>query len=307
MSRSKNKKILIITGGKVTKLDSFSLPIEKLGLNVHLASFSNIEYYSQESTFTLKVKGTDIATFGLVYFRLVGKRIEDASLVANYAKEHGVKIIDHVYEKSLLLPSTISKVVEMRKLIYAKVLIPPTFFGSLIKIYEKAGSLVDYPLVIKSTSGRKARDVWLAENKKELKALVEELTERERVGDRFFAQKLVHASQRIRVFVIGDSAVGAITRPTKWRKLWTKRSKGEYPKGKKETIYPVDKKYAKVAINAARAAELDIAGVDILEEDKTGKLYIIEANAAPSWNLIKRYTEVEVEEEILKFLMKRIS
>ena len=46
MKQVNNKKILILIGGKVSKLDDFKLPIKKLGLNVDLASFYDLEYYS---------------------------------------------------------------------------------------------------------------------------------------------------------------------------------------------------------------------------------------------------------------------
>ncbi|MFV1917377.1 MAG: RimK family alpha-L-glutamate ligase, partial [Patescibacteria group bacterium] len=121
--------------------------------------------------------------------------------------------------------------------------------------------------------------------------------------ERFFAQKLIQASQRVRVLVVGEKALGAISRPTKWRKRWTKKVKVEYPEGKKETLVPVPEKYAKIAVDATKATYLDVAGVDILEEDKTNNLYIIEANAAPSWNLIKKEVGIDVEREILKYLI----
>jgi len=306
MIQVRNKNILILTGGKVTKLDDFRNPIKKLGLNVQLASFYDLEYKStnHKTNFTLLVKGKDLKQYDLVYFRLVGKRFEDASLVINYAKKNGIKIVDKVYETSLFLPSTVSKAIEMQKMISKGVKIPLTYFGSLEKIHAKAGNLLGYPYVLKSTSGKKAKEVWIVKNKKESKLLTGDLNENEKKGKRYFAQKFIHASQRIRTFVIGDKVLGAVTRPTKWRKLFIKKVDGEYPEGKKETIFPVDKKYSIISINAAKSVELDIAGVDILEEDKTKLLYIIEANAAPAWRLIKMHTKVEVEEEILKYLQK---
>ena len=67
-------------------------------------------------------------------------------------------------------------------------------------------------------------------------------------------------------------------------------------------MIPVPEKYSELALNCANAVNLDIAGVDILEENDSGKLFVIEANAAPSWNLIKKDCGVEVEKEILNFL-----
>jgi RimK family alpha-L-glutamate ligase len=246
--------------------------------------------------------GRDIAEYSVIYLRVVGKRLEDATVLVNYAKENGVKLVDRVYNKSFLIPSTVSKAMEMKKLINAGIPVPDTYFGKLFSIAERAEKYVGYPFVIKSTTGKKARDVWSPKTKKELEETINYLRKREIRGEKFFAQRLIQASQRIRVLVVGNEAIGAITRPTKWRKRWLKRVDGEYPEGIKESIHPVPKKYSELAIRAMNAADLEISGIDILEEDKTGKLYIIEANAAPSWNLIKKDTGINVEEKILKFL-----
>jgi glutathione synthase/RimK-type ligase-like ATP-grasp enzyme len=181
---------------------------------------------------------------------------------------------------------------------------PETYFGRLSFIREKAPELLKYPYVVKSTSGKKARDTWKIENSEDFEAIFDELRQREKQGIRFFAQKLIRASQRVRVLIIGGKAVGAITRPTKWRKSFIKMQNGEFPEGKKEALIPIPDKYSEIALKATQAADLDISGVDILEEDETGKLYVIEANAAPSWKLIARDCEVNVESEILEYLVK---
>lgn len=300
--RNKNKKILIITGGPIKKLDDFKEVMSKSKVKFSLASFSDLEYYSGEKEFTLRVKGEDVKNYDAVYIRMIGKRLEDASLLVNYAIENGISLVDKVYNKAYLMPSTISKAVEMKNLINAGISIPPTFFGSLAMIDDRAEKILGFPYVIKSTMGKKARDAWAPKDKKALGELVSELREREKRGERFFAQKLIYASQRARILVIGDKAIGAITRPTKWRKRWTEKVDGEYPEGKKEALNPVPNMYAKIAVKAAKSVNLDISGVDILEEDGTGRLYVIEANAAPSWKLIKKDTGINIEEEILKFL-----
>ncbi|KKQ77261.1 hypothetical protein A2715_00040 [Candidatus Woesebacteria bacterium RIFCSPHIGHO2_01_FULL_39_32] len=293
-------KILILIGGPVRKLDTFIEPSRQMGLDVTLASFSDTEYISTEGSGKLQItiKDKDLAEFDLIYIRMVGIRMEDASLVTNYAREKGIKIVDRVYRQALFIPSTISKAMEMKKLINAGIPLPQTYFASLSLIRERAPKLFSFPFVIKSTSGKKARDSWLVESKEVLESLVTELREREKQGIRFFAQKLIKASQRIRVLVVGGKVIGAISRPTKWRKHFTSNNK----EGKKEALIPVPEKYSELALNCANAVNLDIAGVDILEENDSGKLFVIEANAAPSWNLIKKDCGVEVEKEILNFL-----
>ena len=114
---------------------------------------------------------------------------------------------------------------------------------------------------------------------------------------RFFIQEFIPSGQRERVLVIGDKAVAAITRPTRWRRRFTA------VEGVKKAISPVPKDDAALAVKAAKAAGLDISGVDIVTNDTTSEKYILEANAAPSWGAIKKDTGIIIEEEILKYLM----
>jgi len=298
------KKILILTGGSKKKLDAFIPPAENLGINVTLASFYDLEFTQKtfKGKLGLTIQGKDISEFQLIYIRMVGKRMEDATLLLNCAHDLGIRVIDKAYEKGLFIPSTISKAMEMKKLIEEGIPMPDTYFGNLFMIRDKIPALFGFPFIIKSTSGKKARDVWKVDDTDQLEFLITELRERENRGDRFFAQKLIPASQRIRVLVVGGKVLGAITRPTKWRKSFIDKQDGVFPEGKKEALIPVPIKYSDLAVKSVNAVDLDISGVDILEEDRSEKLYVIEANAAPSWKLIAKDCEVDVEEEILKYL-----
>lgn len=295
-----NSNILIIVGGPVKKLDPFREPAQALGLNITFASFSDLVFCSDEasSDFTLKIADTDLASFDLIYIRMVGKRLEDISLLAAYAKAKRVKLVDHLYQNAHLLPTSIAKSKEMKALIESGLPLPQTYFASLSLILKNAPALFNYPFVIKSTSGKKARDVWFIQNPSQLNQIIAKLRPRQAAGDRFFAQKLIPASQRLRVFVLGTQALAAITQPTKYPKKVLNNFEFVGEKGQ----VPLTNELSTLAVKAAQVLSLDIAGVDFLKHDQTGQLYLIEANAAPSWNLIKKYAGINVETEILKYL-----
>ena len=303
----RNNKILVIVGGPEHKVDSFREEAKTLNINLEIASFYDLSYDTTGTKYVLRVKERDLKEFGLVYIRVVGKRLEEATLLVNYLKKSSVKIVDRVYNESILLPSTISKAFEMVKLKNADIPIPPTYFSSLANIRQKAGKILGFPFVIKSTSGKKARDVWAPETDRELSELIGSLRKREIQGDSFFAQKLIKSSKRSRILVVDGKAIAGVARSTKFRKRFQEKVGGEYPEKLKETIYPVPDLLAKLSVDAAAAAGLDISGIDILHEEDTEELYVIEANAAPPWKLIKENTIVNVEAEILRFLQKRLN
>ncbi len=288
------KKILIMAGGPIRKLDAFSQAAKKLDVDLTVASFADVNYKTG-GKYRLFVGERDIAEFDLIYFRVVGKRIEDATLVASYAKEHGVRLVDKLYKDSLLLPSSISKAAETAKLIAAGIPMPKTFYGSLEYLGRTAPGELGFPFVIKSTTGKKAREVWIADE--EPASLVSELRKKEKEGMRFFAQEFVRASQRYRVFVLAGEVVATLAQPTKWRKRF---NQDEVEKG---LVSQPTREMSELAIRATDAAGLDISGVDILQVDETGELLVIEANAAPSWKLVEKYTGKVMAEEILKYLI----
>jgi glutathione synthase/RimK-type ligase-like ATP-grasp enzyme len=297
----KDRKILIVVGGKKDKIEVFGAVAKKLGLDVALATFSEINFDSQ-FPYRLKVDRRDLAGFDLIYIRMVGKRLEDATLLVNFANQNRIKIVDRLYQKALFIPSSIIKSQETARMIEKGIPIPATIYGNLSYLKINVPKFLAFPFVVKNTIGRKAREVWLVENKTQMTKLTRSLLPKEKEGSRFFAQEFIRASKRIRVLVIGGKAVGAVVRGTKWRRIILGKKKGEELTEIKESLTPVPVKYSNLATSAAKAANLDIAGIDILEADGSGELYVIEANAAPAWKLISKYCSVNVEEEILKYL-----
>ena len=288
-------KILIIAGGGIKHLEPFKREGGKLGLEVATASFSDLSYRA-EGELKLTVKGEALEEFDVVYIRLVGKRLEDVSLLVNYAKEKGIKIVDKVYEKSHIIRLPIAKALEVKLLSQAGVPLPKTFFAKLSEIVQKAPDIYGFPFVIKGTTGKQGHAVWSPRKKEELEALYEELKGKEKEGKRFLAQEFIKASQRNRVFVIGGVAIAAITRPTRWRKRFSKRP------ALREALSPIPEEDATLAVMAANALDIDIAGVDIIHEDATKKAYVLEVNSAPRWESIEKDTGLNIEREILKFL-----
>lgn len=293
-------KILIFIGGGKKPLEPFLKAGQKLGCQVKGASFNQLEFITPDSG--LKVDGQDLTSFDLIYLRVVGRRWEDAALVVQYAKEKGIPLVDRIFEKQGLIKLPLAKSLEARLLSQANLSFPKTFFGSLEKIKEKGPQLFGFPFVVKSTTGKQGHAVWSPRNKEELLALVNQLRPEEKRGDRFLTQEFIKASQRDRLLVIGSKVAGAMTRPTRWRKRFLGKDRQE---GTRARIWPLPSKEEQLALKACQVLGIDIGGVDILKEDKTGRLFLLEVNSAPRWASIEKETGINVEEEIIKYLIKR--
>ena len=298
------KKILILTSGKKSKLRLFATSKRDLKIELTLSSFDEISFNSGNGELLLK-GGIKLTNFDVIYFRLVGKALETAALVTEYAKKNRIQIVDRIYENSQVFPITQSKAQEMKALADAKIAIPETFFGSLTEITGKSKKAFGFPFVIKSTSGSRGREVYSPQDSKALKSLMVQLLPLEKAGKKYFSQKFIKCTKRVRLLVIDGKIIGSVSQLTKWRR----RVDSYAPIGdemmKIEKFTP-DADMQKLALSAVRATGIDIAGVDVLIEEDTDKYFVIEVNAAPSWKLIKEYCKINVEYEILKFVSKSI-
>ena len=299
---SNNKKILVIVGGGVKHISPFYDAANQLGADVTCASFSGLEYEALGNDVTVKVNGEDLADFSLVYLRLVGKRYEDAALLAYCCRGKGIRLIDAVYESDGILRIPVPKSIEVKLLKDANIPVPKTYFGRMKMIRKNAAEILGFPFVIKGTTGKQGHAVWSPQTYEELDRLVEEFTPKEKKGERFLAQEFIKASQRVRVFIVGEKIIAAITRPTRWRRRFIEKVDGKFPEGIRKALKPAPPDDARLAIKAAKAVKIDIGGVDIIHDDETGKPYVLEVNSAPRWAAIKKDTGIFVEKEILKYL-----
>lgn len=297
--------ILILAGGGTKHLKAFKEAGDTLGVNVDCISFAKLEYLSGEGKLKILVEGKDIVDYDVVYLRIVGKRYEDAALVVKYCRENEIRLVDKTYEMDGVIRVPLAKSLETKLLLDAGLPVPKTYFGRMKMIEEKAPDIFGFPFVIKGTTGKQGHAVWSPRDRAELHELVKEFTPHEMSGKaRYLAQEFISSSQRNRVFVIGDRALAAITRPTRWRRRFIDKVNGEFPEGRKEMLKNIPKEDVEIAVKASQALGVEIGGADILTDDKTGKKYVLEVNSAPRWNALAKDTGINIEEEIVKYLIK---
>jgi|GEM_PF-1666953 len=299
----KTTKILILIGGSERPLLPFLKAAKKVDCQLKIASFSRINYLTQAGNFTLKVDDFDLADFDVVYIRLVGKRFEEAALVSQYLQDKQILLVDEIFTKKGLNRLPLPKAIETKLLVQAGVPMPKTFFSSLKMISQEAPEIFGYPFVIKGTTGKQGHAVWSPRNESELKEMVIKLKLLEKKGMRFVSQEFICASQRHRLLVIGDQVAAAITRPTRWRKRFLGK---EAIPGQRQELKPIPLEEKKIALMAAKNLGIEVGGVDIIKEDKTGKLFVLEVNSAPRWASIQQDCQIDIEKTILEYLINKV-
>ena len=159
---------------------------------------------------------------------------------------------------------------------------------------------IGFPCVVKVVTGSYGEGVYLCEKKRDYKKLMEFIDNlgnkktmivQEYLGDR--------PGEDLRVLVIGGKVIGAMRRTAPegdFRANITNGGTGEN--------YPVTEEIDYLARETARALNLDIAGVDLLFDQRGFR--VCEANSNPGFSGFERYCKVDVADIITEYVKFRI-
>lgn len=157
----------------------------------------------------------------------------------------------------------------------------------------EAAKSIGFPVVIKVAFGRHGKGVFLAENEKTLLPIVDYLNVRDKnpvIIEKFIEEA---AGTYVRAFVVGDKVVAAKERKTNDDVRANAAFYGE------NTAIELTDEERRIALGAAKAFDLDIAGVDLLRS-KNGPL-VLEVNASPGFESLEETTGIDVAGAIIDF------
>jgi len=191
-----------------------------------------------------------------------------------------------------------SKFLALQILNHAGIAVPATFLTwDPANVEWIAGNYLKTPLIVKMNEGTWGMGVELAEDVETARTLVQSAGEVNRI---MLAQEYITAAQEqdIRVLVVGGQVIGAMRRISPADNFRSNVHQG----GKAERI-DLPKEYADIAVSAARALDLEIAGIDILETE-AGPL-VLEANPSPGLEQIEAVTNIDIATQIVEYLESR--
>jgi ribosomal protein S6--L-glutamate ligase len=196
---------------------------------------------------------------------------------------------------SLALVRSRDKLRSLQILAKAGVAIPRTAFAKhpndITNLIKKVGGA---PLVIKLLESTQGKGVVLAETQKAAKSVIEAFYGLEA---NIIVQEFIKEAKAtdIRAFVIDGKVVGAMMRTGVEGDFRSNLHKG----GSAEPI-KLTRKEKSVAVKAAKALNLKIAGVDMLRSDR-GPL-VIEVNSSPGLEGIEKATNIDIAGKIIQFV-----
>lgn len=177
--------------------------------------------------------------------------------------------------------------------------LPKTVFTNDTKNVEAVIAEVGgAPLIIKLLEGTQGLGVVLAENAKAAESVLEAF---HGLQARVIVQEFIKEAKGadIRAFIVDGQVVGAMKRQAKEGEFRSNLHRG----GTAELIELTDEEET-VALKAAKAMGLGVAGVDMLQSAR-GPL-ILEVNSSPGLEGIERATGQDIAKKIIKYIARNV-
>jgi glutathione synthase/RimK-type ligase-like ATP-grasp enzyme len=217
-------------------------------------------------------RGFSLADFDLVVFRIVRKEWSRVAACCQFLQTKNIPYVDS-YNK----PSAVSKASAAFVGRANGIPVIPTIFSRvdlLIEMVNTDALPFDYPFVVKDQNGKKGRLNYLVQNKEEAITALSTPGETE-----FVIQEYIPNDGDYRVLIMGGEIALIIHRRSEAGAYLNNTSQG----GAAELIESaqLDKSMLDDALRAAAIEEVEVAGVDLMIDSRTGKHYIMEVNSSP--------------------------
>ena len=240
------------------------------------------EYYIDSIADNLDVimprQGSPMGDYGLVLLRQFNKL--------------GIPLVNDLDSITI----TRNQYITLQVLMSANIAVPNTYFITKKEFFmEAVNHLEGFPVIVKQVDGMGGTGVIKVNDAKNvLEFLEHNLKNRKGV----LVQQFLPPEKRmdIRVFVLGDKVVGAMKlEPQKENFRANIHQKGDAQK------FELSKDLEEIALKAAKACGLVIAGIDLIIENDCHPV-VIEANYSPGFRGLEAATGVDVASKIINYV-----
>ncbi len=242
---------------------------------------------------TVSYRGEDLTQFDAVVPRIASYMTRYGTAIVRQLEMQGA----YTVSSSIAISRSRDKLRSMQLLAKAGVGIPKTVFSrnstDIDDLIEKLGGT---PVIIKLARGTHGNGVVLAESKKAAKSVLQAFYLSNDDGTNVLLQEFVKesAGTDIRAFVVGGRVVASMKRQS-----LDDDFRSNLHKGGEGTVVKLTEEERKMAIKAARAMGLNVAGVDMMRSER-GPL-ILEVNASPGFG-IEKVTGRDVATPIIEYI-----
>lgn len=272
-----------------------------LGVELELIKYKELSVRQENGEWQIYFKGEDLKKFDLFYFRAVGSELEWSMLLSLYAKKEKIPVVDEYLATHGALrrfKAVAGVMMEEKGVSY-----PKTQFVENVEEMKEELKNWDLPVVIKvSQGGRHGMGTFWIKAKEDIEELIEKAVDKDGKQIRgFLIQPYIPNDGDFRLFVVGYKALGGFKRGLKEEKVVMNKSVG-----KSVGISSLPDDVKKEAEKACRALGVEVAGVDLVKDVNTGKVYIVEVNEAPQYVVFEKRTGKNAVKTVVEYLVEKI-
>lgn len=263
------------------------------GHDVQIIKYKECYASIEQNNPTVSYRGEDLAGFDAIIPRIASGMTRYGTAIVRQLEMQGVYTISG----SLAINRSRDKLRSMQVLAKAGVGIPKTVVSrNSTDIDDLIDKLGGTPVIIKLARGTHGNGVVLAESKKAAKSVLQALYLTNEDGTNVMLQEFVKesAGTDIRAFVVGGRVVASMMRQS-----LDDDFRSNLHKGGQGTKVKLTEEERKMAIKAAKAMGLNVAGVDLMRSER-GPL-ILEVNASPGFG-IEAVTGRDVATPIIEYI-----
>lgn len=266
---------------------------ERRGHDVTIIKYRDCYASIEKNNPTVSYRGEDLSKFDAIIPRIASYMTRYGSAIVRQLEMKGV----YTVSSSIAISRSRDKLRSLQLLAKAGVGIPKTVFSrnttDIDDLIEKIGGT---PVIIKLASGTHGNGVVLAETKKAAKSVLQAFYLNNEDGTNILIQEFVKESAGvdIRAFVVGSRVVASMKRQS-----LDDDFRSNLHKGGEGTKIKLTEEETKMAIKAAKAMGLNVAGVDMMRSER-GPL-ILEVNASPGFG-IEKITGRNVAAPIIEYI-----
>lgn len=263
------------------------------GHEVRIIKYRECYASIEQNNPTVSYRGEDLANFDAIIPRIASNMTRYGTAIVRQLEMQGV----YTVSSSLAISRSRDKLRSMQLLAKYGVGIPKTVVSrNTTDIDVLLEQLGDMPVIIKLARGTHGNGVVLAETKKAAKSVLQAFYLTNEDGTNILLQEFIKesAGTDIRAFVVGSRVVASMKRQS-----LDDDFRSNLHKGGEGTAVKLTEEERKMAVKAAKAMGLNIAGVDMMRSER-GPL-ILEVNASPGFG-IEKVTGRDVASAIIEYV-----
>ncbi len=249
------------------------------GHEVRVIKYKNCYASIEQNNPTVSYKGENLTDFDAMIPRIASNMTKYGTAIVRQLEMQGV----YTASSSIAISRSRDKLRTLQLLAKSGVGIPRTVVSrntaDIDNLLERLGGM---PVIIKLARGTHGNGVVLAETKKAAKSVLQAFYLTNDDGTNILLQEFIEesAGTDIRAFVVGSRVIASMKRQS-----LDDDFRSNLHKGGEGTAIKLTDEEKKMAVKAAKAMGLNIAGVDLMRSNR-GPL-VLEVNASPGFGIEK--------------------